>query len=448
MYVRSSFRAVRPLIVVSVVGALAFGCGDDPKPNPFAAVPDCTGPTITQGAGDRQLVISSLQLAPQGEGLDLNGDGTVDNKLALIGALVNQSLTENFRTDHDVVLPFELYGYTGADSACTKLQLYKANFNKDRDGDMVTTTWNHGDCMDTMASVNPKATEDLTNRIDDDCDGYADNATKGSKPTDNQDLDGDGYTLAMGDCDDRNDAANIDLAKSRHPGATEICDDGIDQDCDGIADNGSLCDPNGNNKPPLTLDTSITPIPIGFGAVKAGVLEAGPGLFNVKLPPIQGAQIDLSLIGVRFKFPLTDGANGTSVKGGLLAGVIPVQTLAKTKGLSADTIISPEQSLLDAIFVGQIGLVLGLDRDKDQHTLPDMDVDGDGLETFWQEGANTTGIPLIDTCKDGNGEIIKNNFDGKGTPCYLATDATGKPRFVDGISVAINIDAVPAKIAP
>ncbi len=444
-----SFKDFLAASAVSIVVAGSIvGCGSDDKPNLFSPVADCTGPTITKGMGDRQLVISSLQLAPQGEGLDLDGDGVIDNKLALIGALVNQSLTENFRTDHDVVLPFELFGYTGADAACTKLQLYKADFNKDRDGDKVTTTWKSGDCMDTLASVKPGAAEDLTNRLDDDCDGYADNSTKGSKPTDTMDRDGDGFTLAMGDCDDRSDATNLTLAKSRHPGATEICDDGIDQDCDGLADNGPLCDPNGTSKPPLTLEASINPIPIGFGAVKAGVLEAGPGLFNVKLPPIQGAEIDLSLIGVRFRFPLTDGAAGTSVTNGILAGVIPVTTLAKTKGIDADTIIDPTQSLLDAIFVGQIGLVLGLDRDKDQHTLPDMDVDGDGLETFWQEGANTTGIPLVDTCKDGNGEIIKNNFDGKGTPCYLATDSAGKPRFVDGISVAIKINAVPAKIVP
>ncbi len=99
------------------------------------------------------------------------------------------------------------------------------------------------DCDDTAADINPGQTENVTNGIDDDCDGHCD-----------VDLDGDGYTpsgyLDMPvmahcpaidngrvDCDDdpANDPATGPKAIDIHPGATEICD-GIDEDCDGTCD--------------------------------------------------------------------------------------------------------------------------------------------------------------------------------------------------------------------
>ena len=69
------------------------------------------------------------------------------------------------------------------------------------------------DCDDNDASAYPGATEIPNDGIDQDCDG-----------TDFVDVDGDGYEASL-DCDD-NDA-------SIYPGATEIPSDGIDQDCNG-----------------------------------------------------------------------------------------------------------------------------------------------------------------------------------------------------------------------
>jgi hypothetical protein len=81
---------------------------------------------------------------------------------------------------------------------------------------------NNGDCDDNNASVHPGSTEICGNGIDDDCDGQTDEAC-GSP-----DNDGDGYTVAQGDCNDNNAAI--------HPGAAEICGNGIDDDCDGQTD--------------------------------------------------------------------------------------------------------------------------------------------------------------------------------------------------------------------
>ena len=73
------------------------------------------------------------------------------------------------------------------------------------------------DCDDTNAAINPAADE-ACNDIDDDCDGVVDEGF---------DADGDGYKScgANADCDDND--PNI------HPGATEICQDGVDNDCKG-----------------------------------------------------------------------------------------------------------------------------------------------------------------------------------------------------------------------
>ncbi|RSK40257.1 MopE-related protein [Mangrovimonas spongiae] len=75
-----------------------------------------------------------------------------------------------------------------------------------------------GDCDDTNPDVNPGATEIVDNGIDDDCNP---NTPDSSLDIDN---DGDGQTENEGDCDDTNAAI--------YTGNTEIPYNGIDDDCD------------------------------------------------------------------------------------------------------------------------------------------------------------------------------------------------------------------------
>ena len=463
----------------------------------FQTVPECkpADVPIAPLKGSRQVVISSLAVADFSEGFDLNCDGKVDNKLAPLGAVANSDIANTFAADRNIIIPIELFGYNGADSECSKFAFYLGRVNEDKDMDGADTTWKQGrsDCDDTNKDVHPGMPEKLGNFIDDDCDGYADNAKPGvapsyspavdggvavGDPTVNMDLDGDGQSRAQGDCDDR---AGSDVAKARKHGGVEICGNGIDDDCNGIADDGDKCDVFGDNTSPVhvqALSFSNAPanpmgnlmpdglkpfIVFGDGSVKSGTLNAGPDLFQLALP-ISGFDLTLTLSGARVKMKLTEKNGGTYVDSGVLGGVLQAITLAQIH-IAAGGILKKEQSLLDGIFVGAAGVILGLDVDKDGHYLPDIDVDGDGVETFWQDPSSTTptdaGAPLaiIDRCKDGDGTVYNGadcpftckSLDGvtlmKGAACMGKTPKEVKFLFVDGLSAAIKFKAVPAKLA-
>jgi hypothetical protein len=85
------------------------------------------------------------------------------------------------------------------------------------------------DCDDGRASVHPGAEEDCENGLDDDCDGLTDADDPACRCIDH-DLDGYGlYCPAGPDCDDS--------IASVHPGAVEECNY-VDDDCDGLTDEG------------------------------------------------------------------------------------------------------------------------------------------------------------------------------------------------------------------
>ena len=91
------------------------------------------------------------------------------------------------------------------------------------------------DCNDNDALINPGAEENCSDGIDNNCNGKVDSADLNAVGCSIMctDADADGYNLEGGacgpmDCDDSNPELN--------PGAMEICDDGVDNNCDARID--------------------------------------------------------------------------------------------------------------------------------------------------------------------------------------------------------------------
>lgn len=89
------------------------------------------------------------------------------------------------------------------------------------DADADGYTVEMGDCDDTNPAVRPNATEICGNGVDEDCDAGDATCTM-TMVTDN---DQDGSTVEDGDCNDGDPTVR--------PGATEICGNDRDEDCDG-----------------------------------------------------------------------------------------------------------------------------------------------------------------------------------------------------------------------
>ena len=122
-------------------------------------------------------------------------------------------------------------------SSTGKAWVFHGYVDEDGDGYVVGGVGTNQDCDDADATINPGATDTVADGIDSDCsgtelcyedvdaDGYRTSTTVLSSDADCSDAGEAVATVASGDCDDTNAAAN--------PGATEVVGDSVDGDCDG-----------------------------------------------------------------------------------------------------------------------------------------------------------------------------------------------------------------------
>lgn len=423
----------------------------------FQSKPECTGDAVTTAGGTNPQIVSALRIGAAADGLDLDHDGNPDNKMSALASMTTTPIQDALNAD-TLLMPLEFFNVpTVAPTACVKFAVYNGLYGTDGDADGSKASVAGGDCNDHDATIHPGATEVVGNLRDDDCDGLADeSSTNVANTTETSDGDADGSSVAQGDCDDTD--ATV------HPGAPEICGDGKDNDCDGVADRSvdgtghvTACSAFANTADisidAQSLDGSGDPkVSFRDGAftLKSGTLElnAGPDPFVVHMPFGPAVGVDFPITGAQLSAAVTDQGTGFVLTSAHLGGVLDANQMDSVIGATVPQIgLTAQQTLLDAIFAGALGTTLSLPSANAKVTAkypgcltPDIDVDRDGLEAFCDSKAGTAGdVKKVDVCIDGDGTEID---DTATTPCTGVRDAKGNLRFVDGVSIELSFATV------
>ncbi|MFM7202893.1 MAG: MopE-related protein [Myxococcota bacterium] len=244
------------------------------------------------------------------------------------------------------------------------------------------------------------------------------------------DGDGDGYSSCQGDCDDTN--------PDQFPGSPEVCDDGLDNNCDGLEDRGWDQDKDGYEKcDPVTPDCNDED-----PTVYPGAPEGCNGIDNDCVNGPNAAELDADKDGYRGCAGDCDDANGSSYPGapeicdgkdnncdtlvptgerdgdddgvrGCAEGTVPADCDDSNANISP---ILPENcdDTIDNNCNGQINEEVDLDSDG-YTTCSDCNDKDAKINPGMAEGPPDPAVPGVPAC-DG----IDNDCDGKvddGTTC-------------------------------
>jgi hypothetical protein len=281
----------------------------------------------------------------------------------------------------------------------------------------ITYLTDDTDCDDGDADINPDATEVCdASDVDEDCDGVADDddssVSSSGMTTWYADTDTDGYgdatAATVSACDDPSattdyveDATDCDDSETAvNPGATEICDNGVDDDCDGGP---GECDVLGD----IELLTSSQGRWLGMDAGDAA------GTTVAALGEVMGS----TTIGIGA--PGVDGA-GTNrgaayLVTGVITGDVSLSTAVEISGAGDDHSVGRAMSVGDIDGDTQDDLLLGvLDEDSGVVYLllgpvtasQDLSAN-DG--TLYGSGSEDAGASLLgagDLDNDGTGDLL------------------------------------------